>query len=117
MARNAEAQIQAAIVAWVRTCAPQTICFSVPNGGFRSKPEAAMLKWTGVLAGVPDLIVLDEIRTFFIEVKAENGRLSPDQTQFLARLSNIGKPWILARSIDDVRTAFERWGIETREAA
>ena len=117
MARNSEAQIQAAIVAWARTCAPQAICFSVPNGGLRSKREAALLKWTGVLAGVPDLCVLACGEPHFIEVKAEKGRPSLEQNEFFASLDDQNIPWIIARSIDDVRAAFDIWGIETREVA
>ena len=117
MARNAEAQIQAAIVRWIRTCAPQVICFAIPNGGLRSKREAAMLKWTGVLAGVPDLCVLACGEPHFIEVKAEKGRPSLEQNEFFARLDEQGVPWCVAKSIDDVRAAFDRWGIETREVA
>src|SRR5271169_2634083 len=56
--RNAEARIQAAIVEWVRTVAPQVIVFHVPNGGLRTKAEAARMKWVGVLPGVFDLALI-----------------------------------------------------------
>jgi hypothetical protein len=66
---NAEARIQAAIVEWVRIAAAGVLIFAVPNGGFRSKAEAARLKWTGVLAGIPDLVIIAPIgRAFFLEV-------------------------------------------------
>jgi hypothetical protein len=52
---NAEANVQAAIVAWIRTVAPELIVFHPPNGGLRGKSEAARLKWIGTLAGIPDL--------------------------------------------------------------
>ena len=117
MARNSEAIIQASIVVWARTCAPQAVCFAIPNGGLRSKREAAMLKWTGVLAGVPDLCVLHNRLSHFIEVKTDAGRVSPKQRTFFGRLDEQGVPWIVAKSIDDVRAAFDRWGIETREVA
>jgi hypothetical protein len=51
--RNGEARIQASIVEWVRTVAPGVLIYAVPNGGYRSKVEAARLKWTGVVAGIP----------------------------------------------------------------
>ena len=41
--RNGEARIQAAIVEWVRAIAPDVLIFAVPNGGLRSKAEAARL--------------------------------------------------------------------------
>lgn len=114
---NAEARIQAAIVEWTRIVAPQAIVFAVPNGGLRSKAEAARMKWTGTLPGVPDLAVIaDPGRVFFIEVKALGGAVSPAQREFMDRLAVVRAPCAIARSIDDVRRAFAVWGIETREA-
>jgi hypothetical protein len=74
---NAEDHIQAAVVEWVRTVAPHVVAFAVPNGGLRSKSEAAKLKWTGTLAGVPDLVLIAQPggRAHFIEVKTADGRV------------------------------------------
>ena len=55
---NAEARIQAAVVEWVRSAAPELVIWRLPNGGLRSKAEAARLKGIGTLAGVPDLVTL-----------------------------------------------------------
>jgi VRR-NUC domain len=115
--RNAEGRIQASIVDWIRTVAPGTLVFAVPNGGLRSKTEAARLKWQGVLAGVPDLIVLAPVgRVFALEVKTEVGRLSESQKEIFGSLVALGVQRAIVRSIDDVRRAFSAWGIETREA-
>jgi hypothetical protein len=114
---NAEARVQAAIVEWVRTVAPGVLIFAVPNGGLRSKAEAARLKWTGVVPGIPDLVVIAPIgRAFFLEVKTSNGRLSDDQRAIFDALAVLGAPFMTVRSIDDVRRAFSGWEIETREA-
>jgi len=114
---NAEARVQAAVVEWIRTVAPQCLVFAVPNGGLRSKSEAARLKWTGVLAGVPDLCVIAPGgRAFFLECKAPiGGVVSPDQWAVIDRLRGLGSPTAIVRSIDDARAAFQEWGIETRE--
>lgn len=75
------------------------------------------MKWTGTVAGIPDLaIVVPAGRIHFIEVKTETGRLSGDQRAVHDRLIALGTPAVIAQSIDDVRTAFETWRIETREA-
>jgi hypothetical protein len=116
--RNAEARLQAAIVEWVRTVAPDVLVFAVPNGGLRSKAEAARLKWTGVVAGVPDLCVIAPGgRAHFIEIKTPCGRLSEAQRDVIGVLARLGSPVMTVTSIDDVRRAFSGWGIETREAA
>ena len=118
MSRNAEARIQAAIVEWVRTVAPDVLVYAVPNGGLRTKAEAALLRWTGTLAGVPDLaVVAAGGRVYHMEVKTPDGRVSPEQRALMMRLTALGAGVAVVRSIDDVRTAFAAWGISTREAA
>ena len=114
---NAEDHIQAAIVAYIRAVAPECIVFSVPNGGLRSKSEAARMKWTGTLAGVSDLILLaPPSRVHCIEVKAPGGSLSPEQRAFRDYCIAAAIPWMTARSIDDIRLALTLWQIPTRDA-
>jgi hypothetical protein len=115
--RNAEARIQAAIVEWVRTVAPEVVVFHPPNGGLRGKSEAARLKWIGTLAGLPDLVVLGrDGRCWLIEVKAPGGALSAEQRALRDKWTELRIPFTVARSIDDARRAFQIWGIATREA-
>jgi hypothetical protein len=114
---NAEARIQAAIVAFVRAVAPQVLIFADPNGGLRTQAEAARLKWTGVLAGVPDLVVIGPGgRALFLEVKTETGSLSASQREMFDRLTSAGTAPAIVRWVDDVRAAFRAWNIETMEA-
>ena len=114
---NAEARIQAAIVEYVRTVAPQIVIFHVPNGGLRARSEAARLKWVGTLAGVLDLVLLlPGGRVRFWEIKTSVGRLSADQREFIARLEALGHSWATVRTIDDARIQLARLGVETREA-
>jgi hypothetical protein len=114
---NAEARLQSTVVSWVRTVAPQTLIFAVPNGGLRTKAEAARLKWTGTVAGVPDLVIVASGgRVFFLECKTRRGSLSPDQRSIFHRLVSLAAPRAIIRSMDDVRRAFAEWGIATLEA-
>jgi hypothetical protein len=120
MARNAEYKLQADIVAYVRMVAPDGLCFHYPSGGLRSKREAALLKWIGVIPGVPDLILVYPQSPFgihFAEVKTPAGRLSPDQKAFLAWADKHGVPCAVWRSIDDAHESLAAWQIKTREAA
>jgi hypothetical protein len=115
--RNAEAKRQAAIVEFVRWVAPHIIVWAVPNGGYRTKAEAARLKWTGVLAGVLDLtLALPAGRSAFWETKTPKGRLSDDQLAVIEQLKALGHSWAVVLSIDDARRELARLGIETREA-
>lgn len=114
---NVEARIQAAIVEYIRVAAPDVFVFAVPNGGLRSKSEAARMKWTGTVAGVPDLCVIaDPGRAFFLETKGPTGSVSAEQRRVMLRLGALRAPSAVVKSIDDVRRAFEIWGLPTREA-
>jgi VRR-NUC domain len=116
--RNAEAKRQAAIVEYVRWIADHIVIFHVPNGGLRSKPEAAKLKWMGVLAGVLDLVlVLPDGQCAFWETKTPRGQLSDDQLAFIKRLITLGHRWAVVLSIDDARRELAALGVETKEHA
>lgn len=57
--------------------------FHVPNGGKRSKSEAARMVSTGVKAGVPDLVLLLPYPDIiFIEIKTDKGTLSTQQKKW-----------------------------------
>jgi hypothetical protein len=114
---NAEAEVQGAILAWAKTVAPHVLIFHIPNGGYRTKREAARLKWQGVLPGAPDLVIVaPRGRVFFAEVKAAPGRLSPEQKAIHDSFVALGTPVAVVRSVDDMRAAFAAWRVETREA-
>jgi hypothetical protein len=115
--RNAEARVQAAVVQWIGWVAPQLIVYAIPNGGYRTKAEAARLRWTGVLAGIPDLgFVLPGGQAGFFEIKPpKRGHLSDEQAAMLPRLETLGARCAVVRSIEDARAALTAWGIETRE--
>jgi hypothetical protein len=55
-------------------------------------------------------------RAWLIEVKAERGSLSAEQREIRDRCKAMCVPFLVARSIDEVRQAFALWGIESREA-
>jgi hypothetical protein len=115
---NAEARIQASVVEWIRVVAPELLAFAVPNGGYRTLVEAARMRWTGAVPGVPDLcIVAPGGGVHFIEVKTATGRLSGAQRNIHETLAALGTTPAIVRSIDDARAAFRVWGFETLEAA
>lgn len=123
--RQTEDQTQIAIVKYLRGVLPaQSVVFHVPNGGKRSKSQAALFKALGVVAGIPDLVVLvPPGRALFMEVKRpagvsqRKGSESVSQLAMRFRLNAIGFDCCTVYSIDDARNALKALGIETREAA
>lgn len=89
-----EDQEQAWLVAWFRKEYPQHRMFAIPNGGLRTKSQAAILKATGVCAGVPDLMISVAAQGFhglFIELKAQKGgRVDDDQKEWHSHLQSQG---------------------------
>lgn len=114
-----ENQLQRAVVYALRLCLePPTTVFHIPNGGLRSKVEAARFKGAGVLPGIPDLCILTEGgKTLFIELKSAKGRVSAAQKMRHAELRALGHRVEICRSVVDVALALTKWGIPHRISA
>lgn len=114
--KRPEDAIQSAVVTYLRAVLVNCQVFAVPNGGGRSKIEAAILKGTGTMAGVPDLIISRPLgHVAYIEIKADKGRLSEPQAAFRDWCEANGTPWGLVRSIDDARAFLDANRIPFRE--
>jgi len=91
------------------------ICFHCPNGGWRFKRSAGMLKAMGVLPGVSDLIFLWPVRqALFLELKA-NGREPTDlQRTFLQRMAAFGFHTAWTDNLDDAVKVLQHYGLMER---
>lgn len=89
MKRNhPESALQRVCVKWFRLQYPKyaNLLFAIPNGGRRSRIEAAIMKGEGVTPGVPDLFLaipsgIWGLHGLFIEMKSAKGVLSPAQKE------------------------------------
>lgn len=136
---RAEERLHRDLVAHLRARLPKPwLVLHVPNGGGRSKAEAGILKAMGVLAGMPDLLVIGPLppgavqfwsdatsaaAVFAIEVKAPPKALksgavskakpsvSPAQQAVIADLGACGVPTIIARDLDETLRTLERMGV------
>jgi len=101
--------LQAAIYKWYHNtyCTklnnPRHCIFSVPNGGHRSKSEAARFKATGLVAGVSDLIVIQPNRIIFVELKLEKGKQQKNQIEFETRVKLLGFEYYVVRSLEEFK--------------
>ena len=77
------------------------VIFSVPNeraGGYLAMKGPLL---TGLLSGVSDLIVVEETRVLFVEVKTAIGRQSEKQKKFENNVKSLGYKYHLVRSLED----------------
>lgn len=69
------------------------LLYHIPNGGKRSKREAARFKREGVKAGVPDLhlpVARGGYHGLYVEMKAPKGKTSKNQENWIEKLTNQG---------------------------
>ena len=66
------------------------------------------LQGLGSYPGLPDLQAVKNGRTLYIEVKSSTGRQSAHQKRFQHAVENAGGIYILARSVDDLKTTDRR---------
>lgn len=90
---------------WTAVCArhvPELLLLhAIPNGGLRSKSEAARMKAAGVKAGVPDLflpVARNGCHGLYIELKRrKGGRVSAEQVEWMDALGRQGYCCALAK--------------------
>ncbi len=85
--------------------------FTVRTADSRSKTEAAIFVGLGVRRGVSDLLLWHRGRSFALELKAENGRTSAAQREFLADMERAGVLTAVAVGLDAALRRLEEWGL------
>lgn len=88
-----------------------------PNGSmlggdkFARVKQAAVLKADGMMAGFPDLVLIDrDGECGFIEVKAPGGSLEQNQQALIPKLRARSPRVAVVTSIDEALAALKRWG-------
>jgi hypothetical protein len=113
-ASSAEDAIQAEIIGLLKVASIHDLIYFHPaNGGKRPISTARRLKDIGVVAGVPDLVMIHPETgvTYFVEVKTDKGSLSKEQRAFRDRCLSLGHPWALVRSRDQFQDVATEWGL------
>jgi hypothetical protein len=96
---------------------PSTWWTSIGHGN-RGKPvRGALWKAQGAKKGVPDILIVYNGWVYFIELKSESGKLSPEQVKCHETITAAHGRVAVCRSIDDVAESLAEWGIRTRDGA
>jgi len=89
--------------------APDVFAFHPANGGWRSPIEAAILKGLGVRPGVPDVIAIKAGRTYALELKTPDRRVTEAQRAAHAALRAAGAAVAVVYGLDAAIDQLERW--------
>lgn len=112
-AAASESLEQQALISWARLQRSDARhLFAIPNGGLRNKITGARLKKEGVTTGIPDLFLPVPrcgLAGLFIEMKAERGRMTPAQRQWLAILTSLGYAVSVCHGWDVARVVIEEY--------
>jgi hypothetical protein len=82
-----------------------------PAGGWRSPIEAAIFKSLGVVAGVPDLLIVYRGELYALELKVAHGQLTAAQVETQARMRAAGATVATAIELDAALERLEQWGL------
>ena len=108
--RRAEQAIQAAVCEHLRRRAQTNVYWFHPaNGGMRSKVEARIFVGLGVTPGTPDIFAIHQGRTYALELKAPQGRLSAVQKAAHEALRAAGAEVAVAYGLDAAIRQLEDW--------
>lgn len=112
-----EAEIHKAVVQnLVQRCTRGVFWFHPANGGRRSISEAKSFKAMGVVAGVPDLVLIKGGEVFGLELKTLKGQTRPSQRMAHAAMQEAGAKTAIAKGLDEALVTLECWGILRRSA-
>ena len=113
-AGHRESDTQIACVAWFRQeyRGYERLLFSVPNGGYRRRVTAQVMKAEGMVAGVADLILLLPRHGYHflaIEMKSREGRQSAAQKAWQADAERAGGMYVICRSVEEFQCVISRY--------
>jgi hypothetical protein len=94
MRRRSEAEIQASIVKALSHLG--FLVIHIPN-----QATWGRYRYSGLLSGAPDLIVIGQNKIYFMEVKKHDGRQSPAQMAVQRMIEERGFDYYVVRSVDE----------------
>lgn len=104
--RNLEHTLQCRVIRWFRMQYPNMRhnLFAVPNGGYRTKTTAALLKDEGQLSGVADLILLKrkgKCGALLLEAKVKGNYQSDNQKLWQSLIEADGYEYRIFHSLEE----------------
>jgi len=107
-----EQALQRAVVEYLAILERQgrLMFYAIPNGGKRSRVEAAIFKGQGVRAGMPDIgLVLPGGKAAFIELKSPGRPVTKNQVHTIFRLQDHRALCAICDSLEAVQGTLDAW--------
>ena len=107
--RHPEQQLQKQCYQWFLLQYPKQYGLLFMNlNNPRSKINGAIMKASGLVAGVADMTYLKDGKAYFFELKANKGRQSDNQKQWQEIVEAEGFSYQIIRSLDEFQTAIKK---------
>lgn len=114
MQRNEQAIHQTVVAHLKQRGVPGLVFFHVPNGAFlggKRVIQGSIMKSLGTRAGVADLILLRNSNAYALELKAEGGRPTEAQMEFMSDWISAGGFGCIVDGLDRALKVLETWGL------
>lgn len=112
-----ESQIQKLCVSLLRRWCPNVMFNHSPNEGDRTVWQNVNLSNMGMCSGWPDLEILSNGKSYFIEFKSRTGRINPKQQYFADWCSQNGFNHAFCRSASAFEDILCNWGFIHKDQA
>jgi hypothetical protein len=109
--RHSEAIFHRQVAIYLRVAIREPWFWTTFPAGGGGKARGAQLKRSGLMPGMPDILVVGPSRLIGLELKTAVGRQSPDQKAVAARFERCGWPYLLARNLDEVEVLLGAAGV------
>ena len=114
-ARRGELSFRESLVRTLRArLTKETAFFAMTGGGARMTGEVAALAGLGVMAGIPDLVLIHRGRAFGLELKARSTSLSDQQRAAQVVLRDAGMRVEVASDVGEALMHLRDMGIPLR---
>lgn len=107
-----ESDEQRQLIQWCRTDPRLQFLFHIPNESVGGQGWLIRNRQLGVRNGVPDLfypVPMNGYHGLFIEMKAQNGRLRPEQKKWLEALSTFGYKTAVCHGWESARDVLKEY--------
>ena len=104
-AASSEHALQVQCVKWFRMRFPGALIYAIPNGGYRTKTTAGLMRAEGQTAGILDLhipIARYGYHSMYVEMKnGKRGMLAERQKEMIAKLESYGNKVAVCHTFEE----------------